>query len=65
MRVCLDQAMGQPWHQVIDRPAVRHASLEMLRQAIAVAEGIVSEPGTLAGLNEGSLRMRGKTGGRR
>ena len=62
MRVCLDAAMGRPWHEVIRRPAVRHACAEDLRRAVGVAEGIVAEPESLPGLNRASLRMRGKKG---
>ncbi len=61
MRVCLDTAIGRPWHQAIERPAIRHASPAQLLAAIAVAEGILAAPARLPGLNAASLEMRGKS----
>jgi len=58
MRVCLDHAIGQPWHNCVRRPAIRHLTDEQLRAAIAVAERIVAEPSALASLNEQSLAWR-------
>ena len=58
MRVCLDHALGRPWHEAVRRPAVRHLEDGQLRAAIAVAEGIVAEPSRLRGLNEASLAWR-------
>lgn len=60
MRVCLDAAVGRPWHEAVRRPAVRHLSDAQLARAVAVAERIVGEPACLPALNEASLRMRGK-----
>ena len=60
MRVCLDAACGQPWHEVIARPAIRHAADDVLRRAIAVAERIMAAPAHLAELNRSSLAARGK-----
>ena len=62
MRVCLDASYGRPWHEVIARPAIRHASDADLARAVAIAEGMVREPWTLPGLNTASLRLRGKAG---
>ena len=59
MRVCLDAAYGRPWHEVIARPAIRHAADDDLARAVAVAEAILAQPDTLPGRNEDSLRMRG------
>ncbi len=60
MRVCLDLAMGRPWHEVIPRPAIRHATAAQLQRAMAVAEAVLSDPGSLPALNAASLHMRGK-----
>ena len=60
MRVCLDVAMGQPWYEVIRRPAIRHASLEQLRRAVDLAEAALADPARLPRDNSASLRMRGK-----
>jgi len=62
MRVCLDAAVGRPWHEVIGRPAIHHASDLELARAIAVAESILQAPDILPVLNTESLRFRGKTG---
>jgi hypothetical protein len=62
MRVCLDAAYGRPWHEVLPRPAIRHAAAADLARAIGVAEGVLARPETLAALNLASLRMRGKMG---
>ena len=59
MRVCLDAAYGRPWHLAVRRPAIRHAGDRDLARAVAVAEGILGQPDTLAALNNDSLRMRG------
>lgn len=64
MRVCLDLAVGAPWHERVRRPAVRHLDEAQLRAAIAVAERIVADPGSLPALNRESLAMRGKAEGR-
>ena len=58
MRICLDAAVGAPWHTVISRPAVRHATVDQLRRAVQVAEGVVASPGLLPGLNNRSLAAR-------
>ena len=58
MRVCLDNAIGRPWHEVVRRPAIRHLDLSQLRAAVAAAEGIVADPGTLPALNDASLAWR-------
>lgn len=58
MRVCLDTAVGAPWHTIVKRPAIRYLSLERLVAAIAVAEALVSAPEKLAALNAQSIRWR-------
>ena len=63
MRVCLDLAIGEPWHRRVARPAIRHLSDGQLAAAILVAERIAAAPDTLPGLNRRSLEMRGKGGG--
>jgi len=63
MRVCLDAAIGRPWHEVVRRPAIRHLSDAQLAAAVAVAVAIVAEPARLAALNAASLRSRGKVQG--
>ncbi len=62
MRVCLDAAVGQPWYEVIRRPAVSYASADQLQRAVAVAEGILADPASLPLRNAESLRLRGKQG---
>jgi hypothetical protein len=58
MRVCLDTAVGAPWHTIVKRPAIRYSSREQLAAAIAVAEALVSAPEKLAALNAQSIRWR-------
>ena len=58
MRVCLDHAIGQPWHERVRRPAIRHMTDDQLRAAIAVADRIVADPSALPGLNSQSLAWR-------
>ncbi len=58
MRVCLDHAVGQPWHERVRRPAIRHLTNDQLRAAIAVAERIAADPSALPGLNAQSLAWR-------
>lgn len=60
MRVCLDEAIGARWSDVVRRPAIRHLSDAQLEAAIAVAEAIAREPARLAPLNAASLAKRGK-----
>ena len=59
MRVCLDLAIGEPWHRRVARPAIRHLSDSQLAAAIAVAERIVADPAQLPALNHRSLVLRG------
>ena len=61
MRVCLDHAVGQPWHERIRRPAIRHLTDDELQAAIGIAERIAAEPSVLPGLNEQSLAWRRRT----
>jgi hypothetical protein len=58
MRVCLDTAVGVPWHNFVKRPASRHMTDDQLRLAIAVAEQIVETPNLLAKLNRQSINGR-------
>jgi hypothetical protein len=58
MRICLDIALGAPWHTVIKRPAIRHLSDRQLSAAIAVAKGFVHNPETLHALNQRSIGLR-------
>ncbi len=60
MRVCLDAAIGRPWHEAVRRPAIRHLTEAQLAAAVAVAERIRAEPTLLPGLNRQSLLGRGK-----
>ena len=61
MRVCLDVACGRPWHEIVEKPAIRHAPAAMLARAVQVAEDVLAHPDRLAGLNEESLRLRRKS----
>ena len=58
MRVCLDDAMGRPWTEVVRRPAITTKTHAQLASAIKVAERIVAHPDTLPVLNARSLRWR-------
>ena len=58
MRICLDTALGRPWHTVVRRPAIRHLSDGQLATAIAVAEAIMIRPETLVPLNCQSIAWR-------
>jgi hypothetical protein len=60
MRVCLDAALGRPWHEAVRRPAIRHLTAEQFGKAVAIAERIRAEPALLPALNAQSLRWRGK-----
>ena len=60
MRVCLDHAVGDVWTAHIPRPAIAHMEMPILARAIAVAEGIRDQPGTLPLLNQQSLVWRKK-----
>lgn len=58
MRVCLDAALGRPWHEVVRRPAARHAPEAVLAAAVAVAERVREVPDCLAALDAASRAMR-------
>jgi hypothetical protein len=58
MRVCLDAAIGRPWHEVVRRPAIRHLSDDQLARAVAIAELIAAQPQELDALNQESLKKR-------
>lgn len=66
MRVCLDTSLGQPWRQLVARPAVAHLTDSQLIAAIAVADSLVTNPQSLHDLNQQSInwrRMARMTGG--
>ena len=58
MRVCLDAAIGAPWHETLARPAITNMSDKQLAAAIRIAEAIVADPAQLVRLNERSLSGR-------
>lgn len=58
MRVCLDNALGRPWQEIVRRPALRHLDTSQLRAAVAVAEQAMAEPSILPTLNKASLAWR-------
>ena len=58
MRVCLDDAMGRPWTEVLRRPAIATMSDAQLAAAVRTAESIVERPDALPVLNERSLQRR-------
>ena len=58
MRVCLDHALGQPWHERVRRPAIRHLADDELRRAVAIAERIAADPAVLPGFNAQSIAWR-------
>jgi hypothetical protein len=58
MRVLLDNTVGDVWHHVIPRPAIRHIAPDMLDRAIALGEQVLREPGLLPELNRRSLAWR-------
>ena len=58
MRVCLDSAVGVPWHATVARPAILHMSDEQLATAVRTAEAIVVDPDKLVRLNDFSLSGR-------
>lgn len=64
MRVCLDHVVGQPWHERVRRPAIRHLTVDQLRAAVSLAERIAAEPDILPGLNNQSLAWRRARRGR-
>ena len=58
MRVCLDTALGGPWHLSVKRPAIRHLTDDQLEAAIAIGESVVARPHTLDALNKASIAGR-------
>ena len=58
MRVCLDHAIGAPWHTQVRRPAVRHLTDAQLQDAVAWAGRIAADPALLPALNRQSLAWR-------
>ncbi len=64
MRVCLDESLGRPWTEVVQRPAIDKMSDAQLAAAIRTAERIVEQPELLPALNDESLRQRRAARGR-
>ena len=58
MRVCLDVSLAAAWPSVVRAPAYRHLTDAQLAAAVAIAEGVLAEPGTLPELNRRSRAMR-------
>ena len=58
MRVCLDTAMGRPWHEVVARPAIRHLAPDDLARAVAIAEALADGTTALEPLNTASIQRR-------
>jgi O-6-methylguanine DNA methyltransferase len=65
-RIILDNAIGidRPWNQVIKSPAVRTMTVEQFKCALELGERVASGEADLVELNEVSLGLRGKKGGR-
>lgn len=59
-RILLDNAVGQPWREVIYPPAWRNMPLSLLERAICLGNDVLSGDADLWALNNASLRMRGK-----
>ena len=59
-RICLDNAVGAKWRDVIDAPAYRNAPDEVLARAVSLAEDVIAGSRDLAELNAASLDFRGK-----
>ena len=59
-RILLDNAVGSKWSDMIPPPAYKHASVHVLREAIALGEACVAGRADLAALNRCSLKWRGK-----
>jgi hypothetical protein len=58
MRVCLDAALGGPWHLSVKRPAIANLTNQQLAAAIKIAEDLVRAPETLEALNRQSIAWR-------
>jgi O-6-methylguanine DNA methyltransferase len=65
-RIILDNAIGidKPWNQVIKSPAVRTMTAEQLGCALELGEKVAGGEVDLVELNEVSLGLRGKKGGK-
>lgn len=60
-RIVMDAACGQRWDKNIARPFYRHAPLLYLMTAVAIAQGMMDDPGLdVHTLNNRSLAYRGK-----
>ncbi len=58
MRVCLDTAVGAPWHHFVKRPAINNLTTEQLHSAISTAQQLVETPALLLELNKRSVAAR-------
>jgi hypothetical protein len=63
VRVCLDTALGAPWHRLVKRPAILHLTDAQLSTAIADAEALARFPESLDARNRQSVIWRRSTGG--
>ncbi|KAI9652336.1 MAG: methylated-DNA--protein-cysteine methyltransferase [Alyxoria varia] len=65
-RVILDNAVGidRPWVEVVKAPATRNMDLAQLRAAVELGEAVARGDVDLVGLDERSLRLRGKQKGK-
>ncbi|KAK5125494.1 hypothetical protein LTR85_000605 [Meristemomyces frigidus] len=61
-RIVLDNAVGvdRQWTEVVKQPAVKNMSVAQLEATIRLAERIATGDVNLSGLNERSLKLRGK-----
>ena len=61
-RILLDNAHGRPWREVVDPPAWRNTSDEVLLRAIDLGKAVLEGRADLHALNQHSLYLRGKRG---
>jgi hypothetical protein len=59
-RVLLDNAVGQPWREVVAAPAWKNTPIPVLQRALALGDDLISGRADCAALNRASLVMRGK-----
>ncbi|MEB3210954.1 MAG: hypothetical protein VKL39_06345 [Leptolyngbyaceae bacterium] len=57
-RIALDVAVHQCWYDVIQKPAIRHATAEQLQRAIATLEMMLDSPDEANRFNQISLGFR-------
>lgn len=65
-RIILDNAVGvdKSWNRVVKAPAVRNMTVEQLRDALALGEKVARGEVDLVELDQRSLGLRGKKGGK-